>query len=58
MWLGCSAASPGESKKNFSARLFPILPSLDKAALPPIFMQHLAQDAAEVAELREEVTGA
>jgi hypothetical protein len=43
------------SKKNFSCRPFPVLPSLVDAALPPnfFFMQRIAQDAAEVAKLQE-----
>jgi hypothetical protein len=43
------------SKKNFSCRPFPVLPSLVNAALPPnfFFMQHVAQDAAEVAKRQE-----
>jgi hypothetical protein len=55
-WSGHSPASPGESKESFSAQCFPVLPSLVNAAIPPIFMQHLARNVALVAKLQEEVT--
>jgi hypothetical protein len=55
-WSGRSAPNSSESKKNFPAPLFPVLPSLVNAAPPLFFMQCRAQDDAEVVELREEVT--
>jgi hypothetical protein len=49
-----------ESKKTSPPNLFPVLPSLVNAALPPtfFFIQCLAWDAAEVVELWDEVTRA